>query len=816
MRTYMSTTIRRFLLLVMLLVSMAAVAVAQELAGTIIDEKGEPVPFVSVTLLNIDSTYVIGTTTDEMGHFELTQGRRAALLRASCIGYRTTTVPIMPSPMTVTMPEDAVMLQAVEVVTMRKLVKNEADRLSYNMSADPDASTSTLLEMLRKVPMVSVDAEDNVLVRGTKSFKFYRNGHPDPSLADATTASEVLNTIPASSIERIEVITEPGAKYDAEGASVILNIVTMRGSRNSSLNGTVTSQVTSRGVFRMGLQLAGGTGKFSISGNANARATTSNSRYNTETETDYTYATDGSRRLTRGVMNSHGITLSGQLNASYEIDTLNLLAFAYSQYRSTSHPYGTSTTEYYDNTGTLYSQIEQLNGKKAGDGFKNKSIFNDITARVDYEHRTHLKDEILTASFMFNYYNNHRKNYNRLNNILNPQVPYSAFSADNQGYINEHTLQLDYQRPLWAKHRLEVGLKYIHRFNHSHTITDYVDAESMNLDDKFNHRTQVAAAYLSWLYNTGALSMRAGVRYEFTYMSARFPDNSARDFHNSLNDVVPSFMVNWQINPSNSLRMSYSTNINRPSIYYLNPTVVQTLTKRTYGNPNLSSTFYNSLSLTYSFMSNKLTFNLSPSLMFSRNWIDSYNFVDDEGFEVNTYRNGNRMVYAELSGMMQWMPAAKTSFTLNAFLAYVYQKNPSLQLRNTGWGNYISAQLSQELFWKIKGSLGASWSIGHSPVGLYGYSTSTPPVFDITLRRSFLDDRLTVSLRCNDPTHCHIKYEDVNTKGDMLGHNIRQYRRRSIMLNLSYRFGKSRTSVKRTATTIENNDQVGGASGGGE
>jgi len=215
-------------------------------------------------------------------------------------------------------------------------------------------------------------------------------------------------------------------------------------------------------------------------------------------------------------------------------------------------------------------------------------------------------------------------------------------------------------------------------------------------------------------------------------------------------------------------------------------------------------------------MSNKLTFNLSPSLMFSRNWIDSYKFVDDEGFEVNTYRNGNRTVYTELSGMMQWMPAAKTSFTLNAFLAYVYQKNPSLQLRNSGWDNYISAQLSQELFWKIKGSLGVTWSIGHAPSGLYGYYTRTQPIFDIALRRSFLDDRLTVSLRCNDPTHSRMKYEDVNTQGEVLGHDIRRYHFRSISLNLSYRFGKSRTHVKRTATTIENNDQVGGSSGGGE
>jgi len=810
----MNSTIKQISLLVMFMVGMTAVAVAQNLTGNVIDDKGEAVPFAGVTLLDADSAYVAGTTTDEAGKFDLPHSRRAALLRASCVGYRTTTIPVTASPMTVTLPEDGVTLQAVEVVSMRKLVKNEADRLSYNMNADPEARTTTLLEMLRKVPMVSVDAEDNVLVRGSKSFKFYKNGHPDPTLADATTARDVLRSIPANTIERVEVITEPGAKYDAEGATVILNIVTVRGSSTTGLNGTVSAGVNNHGAVNGSLQLAGSTGKLSISGNLGGYVASSHA-YPTESEVDHTYLTNNTRQYTESSHHVGTATIYGQLNASYEIDTLNLLTASYSQFLWHARPSGVSVTEYYDSTGTLYSQAEVLTGKKVGDGKDDTRTGGAISARLDYEHRTHRKDEVITASYMFSRDYDNSDTHNAIGSSINPQVPYTAFDSHTKGYTNEHTLQLDYQLPLWTKHRMETGLKYIHRRNHSHTTTSYAGAEWMDLDDEFTHTTQVAAAYLSWLYTTGPVSLRAGARYEFSRLSAHFTQNPSQDFHSSLNDLVPSFTANWQINPSNSLRLSYSTSINRPGITYLNPTVVQTLTHRNYGNPNLSSARNHSLGLTYSFLSNKFTFNLSPSVEITRNMIDMLTFVDDEGFQVYTYGNGNRRVNFDFNAFMQWMPTRKTTVMLNGSAGHTYLKNPSLNLRNSGWEGFIFAQLTQELFWKIRGNVSLVWwGIGHVPTGLYGYYHVDRPTLGFSLRRSFLDDRLTVSLRAEDITHSRLRFVVESTKGDILGYSNNWNLRRTFSLNLSFRFGKSQTNVKQTATTIENNDQIGGIQSG--
>ena len=157
---------------------------------------------------------------------------------------------------------DTLQLQDVEVVTMRQLVKTLDDRLSYNVQADPEASTSTVLDMLRKVPLVSVDGEDNVRVNGGGSFKIYKNGHPDPALS--SNPREVLRAMPASTIKRIEVITEPGARYDAEGATAILNIVTVESVRIEGVNGTVSASINTFGSPNASAYVAARAGKFTL------------------------------------------------------------------------------------------------------------------------------------------------------------------------------------------------------------------------------------------------------------------------------------------------------------------------------------------------------------------------------------------------------------------------------------------------------------------------------------------------------------------------------------------------------------------------
>ena len=120
-------------------------------------------------------------------------------------------------------------LDGVVVKAQRQLVKQEIDRIAYDVQHDEESKTQTVMDMLRKVPMVTVDGQDNIQVKGNSNFKVYKNGHYDPSLSK--NAKEVFKSMSASMVKRIEVITDPGAREDAEGAEAILNIVTLTNTR---------------------------------------------------------------------------------------------------------------------------------------------------------------------------------------------------------------------------------------------------------------------------------------------------------------------------------------------------------------------------------------------------------------------------------------------------------------------------------------------------------------------------------------------------------------------------------------------------------
>ena len=136
-------------------------------------------------------------------------------------------------------------LQGVEVVKQKSLVKSDIDKITYDIESDPDSKSNSILEMLRKVPMVTVDGEDNIQVNGSSSFKIYVNNKPNQMMSN--NPKEVLKSMPANSIKKIEVITNPGPKYDAEGVGGILNIIT----HNQGIEGytaTFSGNVSNRGA----------------------------------------------------------------------------------------------------------------------------------------------------------------------------------------------------------------------------------------------------------------------------------------------------------------------------------------------------------------------------------------------------------------------------------------------------------------------------------------------------------------------------------------------------------------------------------------
>jgi len=187
--------------------------------------------------------------------------------------------------------------------------------------------------------------------------------------------------------------------------------------------------------------------------------------------------------------------------------------------------------------------------------------------------------------------------------MVNFPVSYTSYDQNTRERFTEHTFQIDYVRPFGKYHKIESGTKYILRYNNSTSLMDY-QGTTPDMESKFKHNAQVAAAYLSYIFTAGKWAARAGLRYEFTRMKASYPDGSNADYHANLNDWV-----------------SYNTSINRPGIGYLNPAIISTPTAVSFGNANLGSSRNQKLQLVYMLVTSKLTLQLSPYYSFTNNGI---------------------------------------------------------------------------------------------------------------------------------------------------------------------------------------------------
>ena len=219
---------------VMTLMTLSSVAMAQTtVKGTLMDETlGEAEPFATIRVFKEGKTEkpVAMFLTDENGQFsQEVKGKGKFDIVFSSVGKEDLKMTItlgQENPLsldTLYIKENATMLKGVEIVAQKPLVKMEVDKMSYNVAEDEDSKSNTVLDMLRKVPMVTVDGQDNITVNGSSSFKVYVDGMPNVMFS--SNPSMVFKSMPATAVKSIEVMTNPGAKYDAEGAAGVLNIV---------------------------------------------------------------------------------------------------------------------------------------------------------------------------------------------------------------------------------------------------------------------------------------------------------------------------------------------------------------------------------------------------------------------------------------------------------------------------------------------------------------------------------------------------------------------------------------------------------------
>ena len=689
-------------------------------------------------------------------------------------------------------------LEEVVVTQRRQLIKNDIDKLTYDVQHDKTAQTKTTLEILKKIPLVTVDGQENIRVQGSTSFKVYRNGHPDPSLSGQN-LKDILKAIPASTIKRIEVITDPGAKYDAEGTTAILNIVMMSNTKLQGVSGNVNSDVNTHGSVRLGTYLTTKVGKLTTSVNYNYADQNKKQTENYREEA-YNYVKTGEHTHEYG-KNSTGATIHfGNINASYEIDSLNLLTASTNFFGYKVDANTQSTNERWDKNNQL---IYKFNNDMTTPGYS----YVNLGGRFDYQHKTHLDGEVLTLSYMLAATRQHTTFRQAYSNMVNFPVSYTSYDRNTRERFTEHTFQIDYVRPFGKHHKIESGTKYILRYNNSTSLMDY-QGTTPDMESKFKHNAQVAAAYLSYILTAGKWAARAGLRYELTHMKASYPDGSNADFHTNLNDWVPSASLQYKISDGQTLKLSYNTSINRPGINYLNPAVISTPTTESFGNANLGSSRNQKLQLAYMLVAPKFTLQLNPYYSFTNNGI-AHIMYEQNHKNVYTYQNILKSKVFGISSYTEWTPFTGTSFTLNASMRYARITLPTPYLKNSGCGGGIYFNWDQKIPWKLTLSTSLGGEYGnrvYNPYAIEGHWF----YYDFTLTRRFLKDKLTVSLSAESPFIKERSSTYRIVQGDYTGYERAVMKPKRFGIRLSWNFGKLRASVKKAERSIQNDDLVGG------
>ena len=791
--------------LVMTLMTLSSVAMAQTtVKGTLMDETlGEAEPFATIRVFKAGKTEkpVAMFLTDENGQFsQEVKGKGKFDIVFSSVGKEDLKMTItlgQENPLsldTLYIKENATMLKGVEIVAQKPLVKMEVDKMSYNVAEDEDSKSNTVLDMLRKVPMVTVDGQDNITVNGSSSFKVYVDGMPNVMFS--SNPSMVFKSMPATAVKSIEVMTNPGAKYDAEGAAGVLNIVMNKQNPQAaqSLNGYNSTLRATAGNKQLGASafINGQQGKLSYSANV---MTSYNKPGNTTTEMEQIQDNGMSQLLTSESSVKTPFTM-GSLSLGYQIDPMSSLNLTAQVNNMTMKSSGTSLT-----TMSGSSLSPDFSYKSTTDTKMSRTSFN---GSIDYQR---FFNQEHTQSLALTYQLSYSPATTKMHNDFNTTSDYIDLTnrySDNHDKTTNHTFQLDYAMPLGTGQTLSLGGKLQLHDATSDSKYYLKDIYDPNTSSEYEYKNSILAGYGEYAGNFNKLGVKAGLRYEYTWQDVKYHLGNGDDFKKDYGSLVPTASLQYNLGVGSNLGLTYNMRISRPGISYLNPYVDKTNPIAiSYGNPELDVEKNHNLSLVYNMFTSKLMVNLNLHHNFVDNAISQYSFYDSNNLLNTTYGNVVQRHQTGISGYVNYLLTKDTRLFFNGGLNYTDLRSDALDQKNSGWTFNAMVGLQQTLPWDLKLSAFAITSTKNYT--LQGWSGGFN-LLTATLSKSLLKDKLTIGVQgilgLNKGGKLNIESE---TRGkDFTSHTNVKVPIYGVALTVSYTFGNSKMTSKQHVNRVQN------------
>lgn len=789
--------------------------------GVVIDSAAsKPLGYVTVVLQDAATkTSVKSSLTKDDGSFELKAPEgKTYQLAVAFVGYGTKTIPIKLNGNgadlgKIYMSASSKQLGEVNITAVRPVMKQEVDRLTYDVTADPESKAISALDMMRKVPLLAVDGDDKIKLKGSGNYKILINGKESALMAK--NPSDVLKAMPATNIEKIEVITTPPAKYDAEGLSGIINIITKKNA-DQGYNGSINMRYNSIWGPGYNLNATVKQGKFGLSGYAGFGNQNKVNNSNASTQTQFATQSILAQNSTGSFGGKYKY---GNAELSYEIDTLNLLTASFESFQGNFNQNSVQHTVQTDKTGAVSQAYTGTS-----DGI-NKDQGTDIAINYQLGFKNK-KDELLTASYKYSYSPSRQNSGNAFTDRVNfDPINNPDFRQYNNAGNKEHTFQLDYVYP-FKKVNLEAGGKVILRNNFSDFRREDQDANTgdylvdTSQTNKFNYHQDVYSAYNSYQIKFTKWTAKAGLRLEHTQISADFVGTP---LDRGYNNLIPSVSIQRSFKTS-SFNFGFTQRIQRPGIYQLNPFVDRSNPKFiTTGNPDLRPELNNTFEFTYSNFS-KGSINAGLSYAFSNNSIQQIsNFQIDKTssnqLDTVTYTSYQNLGSNKTLGLnlnTNFNITKQFTFSINGQISHIWLKGTynGKFYTNQGYTGNAFGNLAYKFNGGYRLALDAGFFSGD--VALQGKSSAF--IFNsYVLSKEFFNKKFTVSLVSNNPYSKYRTYTGYTKTVDFYNSYSGTNPYRNFAIRLNYKFGKLNSEIKKNQRGINNDDIKGGGSksGGG-
>ena len=793
---------KTFFAFIFSLITLTTAAQTISIQGKLRDDNNDPVVFSILNLIDVESKKAIaGAQSKEDGSFSIPISKKGNYyITINNLGYESYTgskikINQLDSSIAVgiiKLKTQTKNLKIVEVKAEKSMMQMDIDKRVFNVEKNTTTSGGSAADVLQNVPSVAVDLDGNVSLRGKGNVTILIDGRPSTMLG--SDVASALQSLSANSIESVEVITNPSSKYDAQGMSGVINIITKR-DKKFGLNGVGTIGIGTLNKYNGSVNLNLKNNKWNVFVNANGRI---NNTYNYAT-INRSNKNDAIRSNSYEDNDKYRFGGMASLGAEYTFSKQNVLMFTQSLNRMKFGSDANTTYEVFN--GSAQTLLQNRHGNFDGGPIS-------ATSALNFKHKFKQPKQELTADLSYSHtWMKREQDYNTTttNYLLTPPmniVSQLNQNAPGQGNMNNFTGMIDYTMPMFhGKGKLDAGLKTQRsHFDNSNTPTkNYGDPTYTTTDTSmksdYNYNMRIDAAYINMANTKGKWGYQAGLRIENATYRGTTNIYSVLNYENNFLNLFPTTYISYQVSPNQTFYLSYSRRTNRPGFRDMMPFLdLSNPQDSSMGNPNLKPEFIHNAELSF----NK-QFDKGHQIMFStyyqytENLIEKYRVFYSDGTSFTQPQNLNKgeTFGAELTGKLQISKPWDATFNFNLFKTNIINNVISQAVNTNGTSWFTKVNTTYKLNQGNSIQLNANYE---APKVTAQGKTQEVYWIDLAYKANFWNSKGSVTLSISDILNTR-KYTNIYDYSNNYQVNFRDRETRIANITFTYRIGKSDTKA---------------------